>query len=281
MALDYDKLMAMPPLVTEHVISERDTIIYALGVGSTELRHVYEGMLEALPTMAVVMAYPGFFAKDPRYGLTWQKLLHGEQSIELHGRLPVSGRFIGETTFEEIFDKGAHKGAVMLTKRVVREAGSGAAVATSRSTMFLRGDGGFGQRAAGAPPLPHPVPENRAPDAMVSLATRHDQAALYRLSGDYNPLHIDPAAAIAAGFARPILHGLCTYGIVGRALLAAVCENDASRFRRMDVRFSSVVYPGETIRVEIWREGGGRAGFRALAEERGAVVINNGYLEFA
>ena len=129
--------------------------------------------------------------------------------------------------------------------------------------------------------MPHPVPENRAPDAMVSLATRHDQAALYRLSGDYNPLHIDPAAAIAAGFARPILHGLCTYGIVGRALLAAVCENDASRFRRMDVRFSSVVYPGETIRVEIWREGGGCAGFRALAEERGAVVINNGYLEFA
>jgi acyl dehydratase len=278
--LDYDKLMAMPPLVTEHVISERDTILYALGVGATELRHVYEDGLQALPTMAVIVAYPGFFAKNPRYGLTWQLLLHGEQSIELHRPLPVSGRFVGETTFEEIFDKGADKGAVMLTKRVIREAESGIALATARATMFLRGDGGFGQRAVGAPPKPHLLPENRAPDAVVSLATRNDQAVLYRLSGDYNPLHIDPTVATAAGFARPILHGLCTYGIIGRALLAAVCGNEASRFRRMDVRFSSVVYPGETIRVEIWYEGAGCAGFRALAEERGTLVVSNGYLEF-
>ncbi len=281
MALDYDRLMAMPPIVTEQVLTERDTILYALGVGSDELSHVYEQGLQALPTMAVVLAHPGFFAMDPRYGLTWQKLLHGEQSVELHRPLPVKGRLIGETVFDEIFDKGADKGAVMLSSRVIRDADSGEAIATTRSTTVLRGDGGFGQRAAGAPPAPHRLPEDRAPDMVMTLPTRADQALLYRLSGDYNPLHVDPAIAVAAGFPRPILHGLCTYGVVGRALLAGPCEGDASRFRRMDVRFSSAVFPGETIRVEIWNEADGKAGFRAFAVERDAIVINNGYLEYA
>lgn len=279
MPLDYDHIMALPPLETEHVVTERDTILYALGVGATNLRHVYETGLEALPTMAVVLAYPGFFAKRPEYGLTWQKLLHGEQSIELHRPLSATGRFIGRTTIDEIYDKGADKGAIMIARRTIVDAESGELVATSRAASFLRGDGGFGSRADGGSPRPHPLPE-RGPDATLSLPTRPDQAVLYRLSGDYNPLHIDPAVAKAGGFDRPILHGLCTYGVVGRALLQALCGNEATRFKRMDARFSSPVFPGETIRTEIWREGEGRAAFRAFAEEREQLVMTNGYLEY-
>lgn len=280
MPLDYARLMSLPPIVTRQEISERDTILYALGVGATDLRHVYEEGLEALPTMAVVIAYPGFFAKEPRYGLTWQKILHGEQSIEIHRPIPPRGVFTGTTRIEEIYDKGADKGAIMLASRTIHEEGNPAPVATVRSTSFLRGDGGFGGGGAGTPPAPHPVPADRAADITAILSTREDQAILYRLSGDYNPLHIDPAVARSVGFDRPILHGLCTYGVVGRALLDGLCGGDGARVRRMDARFSSPVYPGETIRTEIWREGEGRAAFRASVEERGVVVINNGRLEY-
>ena len=279
MPLDYSYLMSLPPIETRHQFTERDTILYALGLGATGLRHVYEADLQALPTMAVVLAYPGFFAKDPRYGLTWQKVLHGEQSIEIHRPLPTNGNFVGTTRIDEIYDKGADKGAIMLTSRVIRLEGENDPLTTVRATIFLRGDGGFGGGGQGAPPAPHPVPSDRAPDIVSSLPTREDQALIYRLSGDYNPLHIDPKVARDVGFDRPILHGLCTYGVVGRALVDALCNGDGERLRRMDVRFSSPVYPGETIRTEIWRESEGRAAFRAIVEERGVVVINNGRLE--
>jgi len=279
MPLDYDYLMSLPPIVTRHELTKRDTILYALGVGANDLRHVYEDGLEALPTLAVVIAYPGFFAKEPQYGISWQKLLHGEQSIILHRPLPSEGVFVGTTRIEEIYDKGADKGAIMLATREIRIEGDPEPIATARATSFLRGDGGFGQGGAGTPPAPHPVPD-REPDLVLSSPTREDQAMLYRLSGDYNPLHIDPAVARAAGFERPILHGLCTYGIVGRALLDALCADEGARVRRMDVRFSSPVYPGETIETRIWREGDGRAAFRARVAERDIIVINNGRLDY-
>ena len=280
MPLDYDYLMALPPIVTRHEVTERDTILYALGVGATDLHYVYEDGLEALPTMTVVVGYPGFFLKEPRYGVAWQKLLHGEQSIVLHRPLPTQGVFIGTTRIEEIYDKGADKGAILIATRDIHVEGDPDPIATSRATSFLRGDGGFGGGGAGAPPAPHPVPADRDPDVVLTSPTRDDQAVLYRLSGDYNPLHIDPAVARSAGFDRPILHGLCTYGVVGRALLEALCYGDASRIRRMDVRFSSPVYPGETIQTEIWRESGGRAAFRARVVERDIIVINNGRLDY-
>jgi acyl dehydratase len=279
MPLDYQRLMALPPTVTQHEMTERDTILYALGIGANDLRHVYEARLEALPMMAVILAYPGFFGKDPRYELTWQKILHGEQSVEIHRPLPTSGTFIGTTQIDEIYDKGPEKGAIMLMSRVIRVAGDPDPIATVRSSNVLRGDGGFAQHPNGAPPAPHPVPGDRPADIALTLLTREDQALLYRLSGDYNPLHVEPEVARGAGFDRPILHGLCTFGVVGRALIDAVCGGDGGRLRRMDVRFSSPVYPGETIRTEIWREGEGQAAFRASVVERGVVVINNGRLE--
>ncbi|MDB5698246.1 MAG: MaoC family dehydratase [Alphaproteobacteria bacterium] len=284
MPLDPQRLLSLPPQETRHSFTVRDTILYALGVGADDLRFLYEDGLQALPTMAVVLAYPGFFWRNPAYGIDWKKILHGETSVELAGPLPVEGDLIGRTTIDAIYDKGADKGAIVLSSRRIEDA-SGTHLATVRNTLFLRGDGGFGGQSEGAP-RPHPVPADRAPDHVVTLSTAENQALIYRLSGDYNPLHADPAVAAAAGFPRPILHGLCTYGVAGRALLAALCGNDPARMRRMDVRFSSPVFPGETIKVEIWRENGNgdaisRAAFRATAEERGVLVLNNGYAELA
>lgn len=281
MPLDYEKLISMAPLDKVHEVTERDVILYALGVGARELKFVYEDGIEVLPTMAAVIGYPGFFAKDPQYGLTWQKLLHGEQSIEIHRPIPAKGTFKAATTIDEIYDKGADKGAIMLASRVIYEEGNPDPVATVRSTSFLRADGGFGDRGQGDPPKPHPIPSDTPPDDIVRLKTSEDQAMIYRLSGDYNPLHIDPEVAKAGGFDQPILHGLCTYGVVGRALVQSLCSGDPKRVRRMDVRFSSPVFPGETIVTEIWREGQGKAAFRAKVEERGLVVINNGLLEYS
>jgi acyl dehydratase len=253
-------------------------MLYALGVGAQELPFVYEDGLKVLPTMATVLAYPGFVWKDFDLGADWRKVLHGETSVEIHAPLPVEGELVGSTTFGPIFDKGADKGTVCYVTREIRDA-AGTLVATVRNSSFLRGDGG---RGGSSEPQrkPHPLPE-RAPDESVTLETTANQAMIYRLSGDYNPLHIDPEVAKAGGFDRPILHGLATYGVAGRAVLAALCGNDPARLKRLDARFASPVFPGETIRTDIWREGDGRASYRSSVVERDLVVLNNGYVEFA
>ncbi len=286
MPLDPDLLASHMPLLTRHELTRRDTILYALGIGvgldrpteAETLRFAYEPDLVALPTTATILAYPGFWQKEPRFGLDWRRILHGEQSIRIHRPLPVEGWLTGRTEIEGIFDKGADKGALVYSRREVREEATGALLATIVQGSFLRGDGGFGGTQDGAP-KPHPVPE-RAPDLTIALPTRPEQALIYRLSGDTNPLHIDPAVASSAGFARPILHGLCTYGIAGRALLSGLCEGRPERLTRIDCRFTSPVYPGETVRTEIWREGDGRAAFRSSVPERSVVVLNNGLAEY-
>ena len=152
-------------------------------------------------------------------------------------------------------------------------------IATARNASFLRGDGGFGGNSEGQP-KPNPIPD-RPPDEVHVLPTAPSQALLYRLSGDLNPLHIDPAVAAVAGFPRPILHGLCTFGVAGRSLLASLCDNEPSALRKMGARFSAPCFPGETIRTEIWRDGFGSASFRASVVERDLTVLNNGFVEFA
>ena len=287
-ALDYDQLMGMAPMVTRQVFTERDTILYALGVGAAlgaptdpdELRFVYEEGLEALPTMAVVLAFPGFWLKDPTFGLDWKRILHGELSVVLHRPLPASGDLTATAKVEAIYDKGADKGAILYWTRQIADTATGELIASVRSASFLRGDGGFGGSSEGAP-KPHPLPLDRAPDEVVDFAVAAEQALLYRLSGDYNPLHADPRVAAAAGFPVPILHGLCTYGFAGRAALKALCGNQPARLKRFDVRFSSPVYPGETLRVEIWREQPGRASLRARVVERDLIVLQNGLVEYA
>ena len=279
MPLDPDKIFALPPLEIDHSYTARDTIIYALGIGAEDLPFVYEEGLQALPMMANVITYPGFVWREPRWGVTWNKILHAEQSIELFKPLPPEGKMHGVQIIDDIIDKGAEKGAIILLTRKIYDGKGGDHIANVKTTTFMRGDGGFGGKSDGAP-APFTLPE-RAPDISVTLNTATNIAMIYRLSGDVNPLHIDPAVAQGAGFPRPILHGLATYGVVGRTLLSALCNNDCARLTRMDARFSSPVYPGETIATDIWNVDKGTAGFRARVVERDLVVINNGYVEFA
>jgi acyl dehydratase len=281
-AIDYKKLMAWPFPDLEHTYTARDTILYALGLGcgsdptdAQDLRFVYEEGLLALPTLAVVLGYPGFWLKDSETGVDWRKVLHGEQGLVLHAPLPAEGTIIGRTRIIEIFDKG-DKGSLMLSERDVIDKASGKVLATLSATAVLRGDGNFGGPAGPVPP-PHALPD-REPDACLDLPTLPQAALIYRLSGDYNPLHADPRVAASAGFKRPILHGLCTYGVAARAVLKLCCDNDPAALARFDVRFSAPVYPGETIKTEIWRDGG-RISFRARVVERDVVVLNNGLAE--
>ena len=285
MPFDFDKLINFKRELTQSY-STRDTILYALGVGAgidadtpAKLRYVYEEQLEALPTMSAVLAAPGFWQREPQFGITWQKILHGEQSVLVHRPLPAAADVAATIKVDAVYDKGVQKGAVVYTSRTLYDKSTGDLLATVRQASFLRGNGGTGGLTEGAP-KPHPMPEGRPADFSVTLATRPEQALIYRLSGDYNPLHADPAVAVQVGFKQPILHGLATYGVVGRALLGALCDDRGARLKRMDVRFSSPVYPGESITTEIWREGPGRASFRSLVAARETVVLNNGYAEY-
>ena len=278
MALDPERLVSRPPIVTRQTLTRRDTILYALGVGEDGLDFVFEERLRALPTMAVVMSYPGFIWRDPALGVDWKKILHGEQALEIFAPLPVEGEIVGETTIDALIDKGADKGAIAYVTRKISD-GAGNPLATVRASTFLRGDGGFG-RNLGTAPASLPAVPDRAPDETLILTTAKNQALIYRLSGDYNPLHIDPEVAAAGGFKAPILHGLCTYGFAGRAILAGLCAGDPSRLKRLDVRFTTPVFPGETLETQIWRTGEGTASFRTRVVERDLLALNNGYVEF-
>jgi acyl dehydratase len=286
MAIDYQKLRHWPFPDVEHSYRAKDAMLYALGLGlgadpmdEQQLRFVYEEGLKALPTMAVVLANAGQWSKNPETGINWKLLLHGEQGLVLHKPLPAAGTVVGRTVIEEIIDKGKDKGALIYSRRDITDKETGALLASLSSTSFLRGDGGFGGPTGPTKPV-HQLPE-RAPDLVCDIATLPQAALIYRLSGDYNPLHADPEIAKAAGFPRPILHGLCTFGVAGHALLRTLCGYDPARLRRMQVRFSAPVFPGETVRTEIWREGGGSFGFRCRIVERDIVAINNGLVDVA
>lgn len=286
MPIDPDRLRALALPQTEHRYGWRDSILYALGLGygldpldPRQLRFVDETKLMAVPTMANVLAYPGFWMRDLDTGIDWVRVVHGEQAMRLHRPLPTEGRMIGRSRIVGLVDKGEGRGALIYIERVVSDAATGEAVATLMQTTFCRGDGGFGGGDATPPRQPHPVPD-RAPDLTLSLPTHPQMALIYRLSGDFNPLHSDPEAARRAGYDRPILHGLATYGVTGHALMAALCDYDPTRVLAMEGRVSAPVFPGETILTEIWREGPGEAAFRASVPARGAVVLNNGRFEY-
>jgi acyl dehydratase len=285
MAINYEKLLNYPIPEARQRLRWQDTALYNFSVGlgqdpmdERQLDFLYEPRLKAMPSMPVVLGAPGFWSREPDTGINWKQILHGEQGLVLHRPLPVEGEIIGRSRVTGLVDRGEGKGALMYSEREVVDAATGETLATLTSTSFLRGDGGFGG-PSGPVKRPHPEPE-RAPDLTVDLATRPEQALVYRLNSDLNPLHIDPAVARDAGFPRPILHGLCTFGTVCHALLRGLCDYDTARFGRMDLRFSSPVFPGETVATEIWREEGGAA-FRASVLERGKVVVSNGLFRFA
>ena len=285
MPIDPVRLMNWPLPDIEHTYTQRDTMLYALGLGcgadpldADDLRFVYEERLRVLPTMAVVLGSPGFWVKHPDTGIDWRRVLHGEQGLILHRPLPAAATVIGRTRITRLIDKGAGKGGLMLSERDVIDKATGDLLCTLTSTTFMRGDGGFGG-PSGPVPEPHPMP-GRAPDLAIDLPTLPQAALIYRLSGDYNPLHADPEVARSVGFARPILHGLCTFGVAGRAILRAMCGNDQARLKSMQLRFSSPVYPGETVRTELWRDGA-NVSFRARVVARDTIVLNNGLAKVA
>lgn len=280
--IDYESLKARPFAPVEQSYTRKDAILYALGLGlgadplnPAHLRATYEGAegFAALPSMVNVLAGPGFWAMEPDTGLVWQKILHGEQSFTLHAPMPEEGTLIGATRIVEIIDKGEGKGALIYSERTLTDKATGTLVATVEGTSFARGNGGFGGPSGPVKPV-HALPD-REPDAHFDHATLPGQALIYRLSGDYNPLHADPAVAAGAGFERPILHGLSTLGVASWSICAALADGDPTALKHLQLRFSSPVYPGETIRTEMWRDGDA-VSFRARVLERDKVVLNNG-----
>lgn len=261
-------------------VTRRDTMLYALGVGlgadpcdERQLRFVYEKNLVALPTMAITLAYPDFMEAYARLGLDTAHILHGHQEFELHRALPVEGTVCGVTAVTGLADKGPGKGLVVSYATVISDGVSGERLCTINSSSFCRAEGGI-TGAVTSSPAPPPVP-SRAPDGVCDLPTLPQAALIYRLSGDYNALHVEPALARQAGFRQPILHGRCTFGVVGHALLRSCCGYDPARLEAMDARFSAPVYPGETIRTEYWHEPD-RLAFRARVLERDVVVLDRG-----
>jgi acyl dehydratase len=271
----YPEILAIEPEPAEFTYDDKFTMLYALGlgcgVGPDELHFVYEKNLQALPTMAVMMGLGSGEFLD-KGGIDYTMIVHGEQRLEVHVPLPATGRMISEARLLSVVDKGAAKGALLNVESTVRD-GAGTLYATAISTLFCRGDGGFGGPTEGELTL-QPVPDG-APDLEIAIQTLPQQAAIYRLSGDRNPLHIDPDMATRVGFKGPILHGLCTYGIAGRAIMRACAAGDPARIASLDARFSSPVYPGETITTRIWRDGDAIS-FECVIAERGVTVIRNG-----
>lgn len=277
--MNREKLLARAFPEIRASYSARDTILYALGVGAPqdplderELRWVFEKNLQALPSIACVLAHPGFWLSEPALEIDWVRLLHAEQSFDLQRPLPPEGAVLGSYEITGLVDKGAERGALLYLQKTLRLE-NGDAIGTVGSTYFLRGDGGCGTWGRPDPELAA-VPARPA-DGSIDLPTSPAAALIYRLSGDPNPLHVDPAIARKAGFERPILHGLCTYGVACQSLVRALCDFDASRLRGMRARFTRPVFPGETIRTQWWVEAGS-VRFQSRSVERDEVVLDRG-----
>jgi acyl dehydratase len=281
MPLDHS-LVGVPSEPQERTWSSTDALLYAIGVGAglgdplAELEFTTENsegvQQQVLPTYAVLVAQP---RTGRRLGdFDRAMLVHAEQAFELHRPLPVSGTVRTVSTVTGIYDKGS--GALVASENVAVDAATGEKLVTSASSAFIRGEGGFGGERGPGDGWQRP---DRPPDHQVVQPTRPEQALLYRLSGDRNPLHADPKFAARGGFSRPILHGLCTYGFTGRALLHALCGSDPARFASMSGRFSRPVLPGDTLTVSIWLRDGDTALFQTATQDA-AVVIDHGRMRF-
>lgn len=264
----------------------RDSALYALGLGmgsdaldEDELLYVYEGRPQCVvPSQCMVLGWPEFWHADPATGIDWVNILHGEERFRLHRPLPLNGEVRATHCISAIVDKGAGRGALIYFDTELSDARTGEELASLRATQFLRGDGGCGNHGV-APPVVPALREGVAPDAVIEYRTTPQAALLYRLvSRDYMPIHADPAVARQAGFERPISHGLNTMGLACRAILKQYSPRRPERLRSMFVRFARPAYPGETIRVEMFDEGG-VIRFRALAVERNVLVLDRGECE--
>ena len=282
MPINSEKLLNRDFPTVQQTYTEKDCMLYALGVGmgldpldEQCLRFVFEENLKVVPSQAVMMAHPGFWANEADIALDWKKILHVGQEIIFHKPIPAAATVAAKTRFTKVADKGERVGALIVTDRVVKNVETGEDLLTLITTVLARGDGGFGSERKSSPKTD--IIPSREPDKVCDLPTMPQQALLYRLSGDFNPLHASPAVAASVGYKAPILHGLCTMGVATHALLKSCTDYNPERFKHMRLKFSAPVYPGETIRTEIWQEGN-EISFRCKSIEQDKVVINNGYL---
>jgi len=282
MPIDIDRLMRFKVPEVRQTLTPKDIALYALSIGmgrdpldAAQLRFVDPLQGPAImPAMVLVMAHPGFWLADPQSGVDPKAVLHAAQSFEIIGELPEGGEVVSRTRVTGVIDKGEGKAALILSDTELDD-GTGRLFARLGRTIFIRGGGGFGGKdealpgRAEAPASP--------PDVVVDLNTGREQALIYRLNGDLNPLHSDPSLAKKLGFDVPILHGLCTMGVVTHAVLRGLADYRAERVRSVKLRFSKPVFPGETIRTQIWNSGH----FRALVPTREAVVVEDGFATLA
>jgi acyl dehydratase len=272
-----------------HTYDERDVMLYALGVGmggdstdERQLEFVYEKRLKVIPSMAAIVGSPGTWYRDPASGIAWEHMLHAEQDLQLFASLPIAGTLIGRNRVHALHDRGAGKGALMGIERDIVDS-EGRVLARARRIDVMRGDGGFA--ATGTPNDPPPerlpsLPEDMGPaETQIDLGLLPQAALIYRLSSDRNPLHADPKVARRAGFERPIMHGLGTFGLATCAVLRVCCGWDPGRLRRLRVRFTSPAFPGDTLRISFWRTAPMRLAMRADAINRGARILDNGIVE--
>ena len=279
MALDYESLMATSIVDMPFSYRDTETMLYALSIGfgrdpldANELPYVSEtsGLIKTVPSLATVLI-PDMFPPD--LGWDYSQVLHAEQRLQLFRPLPPEADLLIDKRIVDVFDRGPKLGAMVLFEAEARLARDATVLFTLSNTIIARGDGGFGG-SNGKGPAPHRVPRREA-DLSCELQSRRDQALLYRLTGDRNPLHADPMAAAAVGFEKPILHGLCTYGIACHAIMKTICNYDHTLITGLDARFSSPVQPGDTIRTDMWQDGN-VVSFQCTATERGQVVLKNG-----
>jgi len=286
LTIDFDRLMArtFPDIVRSYAWQDSALYALSLGIGSDplaaeELRYVYEKDIQAVPTMAVVLGHPGFWVSESDAGIDFRKVVHGEQSLIVHAPLAPEATLVAKNSIDEIIDKGEGRGAILRVRRDLYDQATGALQSTQVMSMFCRGDGGFGGPIAGKPQPAADIPD-RTPDLSVTSPTLPQSALIYRLCADLNPLHADPAVARAAGFDRPIFHGLGTFGVAGYSLLAGCAEGQAAELREMACRFTAPFVPGETLRTDVWMEDGAVL-FRCTALERDKVVLDRGRALFA
>lgn len=279
-APDLSRLKGHRFATVEHSYSERDSILYALGLGighnpcsSEQLRFVQGDQVVAVPTMAAVVASPTDWMRDPSSGIDLSQLVALSHHIEILCPFPAAATVHSRVTVTDVFDRGASKGAVIHWERELFEASSGTRLAVLRARALARNNGGFG---GATPPLrTSDALLSETPEVTLEWPTQPIQGLLYRLSGDFNPLHSDPMVAAAAGFERPILHGLCTLGICGFVLGTKFGGGDVAPLKAISGRYCGVVYPGETLLIDAWGEAS-QIRFRCRVHERNAVVVEQG-----
>jgi acyl dehydratase len=285
--LNQERLLAWPFRDVQCAYSEKDAIMYALcvGLGSDpidrdHIRYVYEKDLVAFPTLPNVLGMydDDDFLADPEVGIDLSQMLHTEIGLTLHSAVPPTGTVVSRISIDGLIDRGEGRGAILDFSRQIRGAESRDLIATERGSFYLRGNGGFGGSEGSRPRLPA-VPD-RPPDVTCDLQTTRQTALFFRLFGDRNPIHADPDVAASAGFAAPILHGACTFGIAAHGVVKGLLDYRGERLRHITARFSAPVIPGDVLSVQLWNAEPGRARFRVVVHERDAVVVDNGLAEY-